>query len=352
MNSSIGRRAGLVAVAAGLSAVTGLAAPSANAAGPTPLMASFRSADTLRALEARLGADDTAGYYRDVATNRMVVTVTDEAAAEEVRATGAVARLVERSGAELVAAKTTLDRTVHIAGTTWGIDPVTNQVLITADSTVKGAGLDALKAAAAALGGAARIEYESGVLSTDQSGGDYMDNDASACSTGFNASGGGRTYIITAGHCTDGGGVWETYSGSRIGPTSRSDFPTNDFGAVQYDSTVTRPGDVNLSGTHRDITSAGDSYVGQAIERSGFKTGRRSGTVTAVNVTVNYSAGPVYGMVANNSCADPGDSGGPYLAGTVALGIHSGGSGTCASPGTEYYQPVKEALSTYGLSVY
>ncbi|MCX4515394.1 hypothetical protein OHA27_34770 [Streptomyces sp. NBC_01619] len=82
-------------------------------------MATLESADTLRALEARLGADDTAGFYRDAATDRMVVTVTDEAAAETVRETGAVARLVERSGAELTAAKTTLDRTVHIAGTTW-----------------------------------------------------------------------------------------------------------------------------------------------------------------------------------------------------------------------------------------
>ncbi|WP_328727182.1 S1 family peptidase [Streptomyces sp. NBC_00259] len=125
-------------------------------------MATLESADTLRALEARLGADDTAGLYRDAATDRMVVTVTDEAAAETVRETGAVARLVERSGAELTAAKTTLDRTVHIAGTTWGIDPVADQVLITADSTVKGARLDALKVAAAELGEAARIEYETG----------------------------------------------------------------------------------------------------------------------------------------------------------------------------------------------
>ncbi|HEU5270682.1 MAG TPA: S1 family peptidase, partial [Jatrophihabitans sp.] len=86
--------------------------------------------------------------------------------------------------------------------------------------------------------------------------------------------------------------------------------------------------------------------------RSGRTTGWRCGTIQAKNVTVNYAQGAVYGMTQSNACAEGGDSGGPLFNGTIALGLTSGGSGNCSSGGTTFFQPVTEALSAYGVSVY
>src|SRR5690348_7104715 len=80
------------------------------------------------ALQARLG-DRSPGAYHD-ATGRLVVTVTDNAAAETVRAAGAKARVVTRSAADLRAATGQLDRTAAVPGTAWQVDPATNQVLV------------------------------------------------------------------------------------------------------------------------------------------------------------------------------------------------------------------------------
>ena len=41
-----------------------------------------------------------------------------------------------------------------------------------------------------------------------------------------------------------------------------------------------------------------------------------------------------------------------YTSGGVALGLTSGGSGDCSSGGTTFFQPVAEALSAYGVSVF
>jgi S1-C subfamily serine protease len=79
----------------------------------------------------------------------------------------------------------------------------------------------------------------------------------------------------------------------------------------------------------------------------------RTGTVTALNVTVHYvGGGTVRQMIQTNVCAEPGDSGGPLYAGSIALGLTSGGSGNCQSGGTTFFQPVTEALGKYNVSVF
>jgi streptogrisin B len=94
--------------------------------------------------------------------------------------------------------------------------------------------------------------------------------------------------------------------------------------------------------------------VGTNVIRTGSTTGTRTGRVTALNATVNYGGGDiVYGMIQTTVCAEPGDSGGPlYGSNGVAYGLTSGGSGNCSSGGTTFFQPVTEALSAYGVSVY
>ncbi len=135
-----------------------------------------------------------------------------------------------------------------------------------------------------------------------------------------------------------------------LGTTSGSSFPNNDYGIVRYTNT-TIPKDGTVGG--QDITSAANATVGMAVTRRGSTTGTHSGSVTALNATVNYGGGDVvYGMIRTNVCAEPGDSGGPLYSGTRAIGLTSGGSGNCSSGGTTFFQPVTEALSAYGVSVY
>ena len=85
---------------------------------------------------------------------------------------------------------------------------------------------------------------------------------------------------------------------------------------------------------------------------SGSTTGVHSGTVQALNATVNYAEGQVRGLIQTNVCAEPGDSGGSLFSGNTAIGLTSGGSGNCTWGGTTFFQPVTEALSVYGVSVY
>ncbi len=303
----------------------------------------------------RLGSR-TAGSYLD-GNGQMVVTVTDEAAAEQVRASGAVPKFVARSGAQLQEATDALDRTARIAGTAWSVDPASNQVLVSVDSTVTGAKLAKIRAAVARLGDAARIESMSGSLSARIRGGDAIyAQGGGRCSLGFNVRNTAGTYsFLTAGHCTNIAANWYANSGqtSLLGSRTGTSFPGNDYGIVRFAAGVSHPGSVNLyNGSAQDITRSGNAFVGQAVKRSGSTTRVRSGSVTGLNATVNYAEGTVTGLIRTNVCAEGGDSGGSLFAGTTALGLTSGGSGNCTFGGTTFFQPVTEALSRYGVSVY
>jgi streptogrisin D len=343
------RRAAIALAAGTLVAGSLLGAPAAQAA---PAAA---APDAALSLSERLGAR-SAGTYFDSASGRMVVTVTDEAAADDVRAAGAVARLVSRSGADLAAVTAALDRSARIAGTSWFVDPVSNQVVVSVDSTVTGPRLATVERVTQRFGAAVRLERAPGTLSTTISGGHAIYGGGSRCSLGFNVrTSAGTQYFLTAGHCTNISSSWYANAShtTYLGPRAGTSFPGNDYGIVRYNSTVSRPGNVYLyNGTYRDITGAANPYVGQSVLRSGSTTGLRSGSVTGLNATVNYPQGTVYGLIRTNVCAQGGDSGGSLFAGNTALGLTSGGSGNCTSGGTTFFQPVTEALGVYGVAVY
>ncbi|SDJ94955.1 S1 family peptidase [Streptomyces indicus] len=290
--SGIARRTRLVAVTTGLVAAAALAVPSAN-------------------------ADEAATYSS--------------------------AQLTQASNAMLKA---------DVAGTAWNIDPKTNRLVVTVDSTVSKAEINEIKSAAGAQAGALKIERTPGKFSKLLSGGDAIYASSWRCSAGFNVRSGSTYYFLTAGHCTDGAGNWYTNSSrtTLIGPTAGSSFPGNDYGLVRYSNTaISHPGTVG----GQDITSAANATVGMSVTRRGSTTGTHSGSVTGLNATVNYGGGDiVYGMIRTNVCAEPGDSGGPLYSGTRAIGLTSGGSGNCSTGGTTFFQPVTEALSAYGVSVY
>jgi len=323
-------------------------------AGPAQA-APTRSALSAEAAAALAGELGSAGTYRDAASERMVVTVTTPAEAARVRDAGGVAVTVRYSAADLQAATERLNRDALIPGTAWSVDPTANQVVVTADPTVTGAKFDRLSRVAAPFGDQVRIERAQDVLSTLIRGGDAIYGGGSRCSLGFNVTDGTYSYLLTAGHCGNITSTWYANSSSTtlIGYVEGSSFPTNDYALIGYYNDIPRPGSVNLyNGTSRDITRAGNAYVGQSVSRSGSTTGLRSGSVQGLNATVNYQEGSVFGMIRTNVCAEGGDSGGSLFAGNTALGLTSGGSGNCRTGGTTYFQPVTEALSVYGMSVY
>ncbi|MGW4024732.1 S1 family peptidase [Streptomyces sp. NPDC005009] len=240
-----------------------------------------------------------------------------------------------------------------VPGTAWAVDSKTNRVLLTVDSTVSQAEINKIKQQAGDDAAAITVKRTPGKISKLIQGGDAIYASSWRCSLGFNVrSSSGAEYFLTAGHCTDGAGTWYSNSGrtSAIGSTAGSSFPGNDYGIVRYTGSVSRPGTANGV----DITRAATPSVGTTVIRDGSTTGTHSGRVTALNATVNYGGGDVVGgLIQTTVCAEPGDSGGAlYGSNGTAYGLTSGGSGDCTSGGTTFFQPVTEALSAYGVSVY
>lgn len=368
MTTRFNPKMALIAATAALgTALTLVGAPTSSASAPDPTSgakqsatetaradAAVREAAHARSVAREVGAKRTAGVWYDAQHGRMVVNVTTAAAAREVRRDGLTAHRVDHSTAELRAVTRTLDDRVSTAGTAWAIDPTADEVVVSLDSTVGDKADARITRLSDSFGDKARLEQIEGQLSTKVSGGQAIYGGGYRCSLGLNVVSGGTYYFLTAGHCTNLSGTWYADSGqtSVLGGTAGSSFPGNDFGIVQY-TTSPGAGDVYLyNGGYQDITSAGNAYVGQSVSRSGSTTGVHGGTVQALNATVNYAEGTVYGLIQTNVCAEGGDSGGSLFAGSTALGLTSGGNGNCAIGGTTYFQPVTEALSVYGVSVY
>ena len=346
---SVFRRTALTG-ALGLAVVAALAAPAAQTAPAAPSAAApaAATADVQSvALAKTLGAK-SAGSYVDSA-GKLVVNVTDQASAATVRVAGATPRLVARSAAQLAAVQASFLSAPRVIGSAWGVDPLTDQVVLSLPAGAKGAAVSGLKVAASRAGSAARIETLRAPVTQLISGGDAILTSTARCSLGFNVrNASGTNFFLTAGHCTNIGATWRTSAGALIGSRVATSFPGNDYGVVQYTGTVTAQGTVGS----QDITSAGTPAVGSTVTRRGSTTGIHSGTVQQLNATVVYPQGTVTGLIRTTVCAEPGDSGGSLYRGTVAFGLTSGGSGNCTSGGTTFFQPVTEPLSVFGLHVF
>lgn len=168
------------------------------------------------------------------------------------------------------------------------------------------------------------------------------------CSFGFHgADSGGGPVNITAGHCdpapaaagTDtAAGVYEWIPGrpygERLGGFRRSVFGGRDYAVVAIadgardrlaNNEVRVPGEGSLR-----VDGVATPVVGAPICKSGATTGFTCGVVREVDVTSRVSdqhrrtpAVELTGLFRTNACALPGDSGGPVLTGTKALGISS-----------------------------
>jgi streptogrisin C len=337
-------------------------------------------------LQATLGSAFAGSAY-DAKTGKLVVSVSDATRLDEVRAAGAVARLVKFSRAQLEAKKADLDvsagkakgagaqarrsggaRQASVAGmTSWYVDTTDNSVHVTVQ---KGKAKTA-KAALAKYGDAVTV-VESDLAPTPTArymdGGDNINNN---CSAGINLYSGSlaKGFLLTAGHCVSPSSYVYGQGGTYFGQTLESWYTSG------YDDALIRNDNAGFwwQGPWVDVNPADggvittrsytDAPVGTTVCKSGMTTKWTCGSITAKNVTITYTSGvTVYGLTRHNACVEKGDSGGANVSWTgsyAAEGVTSGASlrwdgyrDRCLSAfgqaNVSYYQPIADSLAYYG----
>lgn len=277
-----------------------------------------------------------------------------EAASTASRAAGEQSLVAAAKGKNPKNGKDKLDKAAKKAANSvgsWYVDDASATVVVETTNVADGQAFAAAAGATAEDGVQVKQVAEQPRLFFDLVGGQAIYNNGGRCSVGFSARSATASFVITAGHCTEGGGTWSGYNQTVIGPVASSDFPTDDFGSIRVNSTTTWVPTSQVQGT-TSVLGSTEAAVGASVCRAGSTTGYRCGTIQSKNATVNYGGGDVvYGLTRTNVCAEPGDSGGSFVSGRQAQGVTSGGSGDCTSGGTTYFQPVNEALTRLGLTL-
>ncbi len=284
------------------------------------------------------------------------VATTRAADADMIKARGAQPKVVTHNLMSLRTAKARLDKAAKTsepeATPVWYVDVRTNKVVLLsarpdgARKFVEQSGVEA---------GLVTVEESSVKPRTykDLRGGDaFYINDRARCSIGFSVKKGDQQGFVSAGHCGDPGDTTTGSDESPQGTFEGSDFPGHDYSWVATDDDWTARPVVNGYGDGEvSVTGDQEAIEGSSVCRSGSTSGWHCGTVQQRDTSVHYAEGTVTGVTRTNVCAEPGDSGGPFVSGTEAQGTTSGGSGDCDSGGTTYFQPVGPALDAFGLTL-
>jgi streptogrisin D len=367
------------AIAVGGVAALGAAAlllPNANASqtdakDAAPKVLKSADASDLASLIASQIGEAFGGAYYDASKQQVIINIVgnNSNVVNEIKKAGAVPRSVDNSMSKLTTAAKTLKTDATIPGTAWSIDPKTNQVQVTADSTVTGAKWAKLTSTVDSLGsGVATVKKSAGTFKTFVSGGDaiFAQTDAGGvrCSLGFNVTASdGAPAFLTAGHCGVAAKQWsDSQDGQPIATVDQATFPgAGDFSLVKYDDPNTQTAsEVNVgNGKTVQITQAADATVGQQVLRMGSTTGLHDGSVTGLDATVNFQSetdpggvDTVTGLIQTDVCAEAGDSGGSlFTQDGSAIGLTSGGSGDCTVGGETFFQPVTAALQATGATL-
>ena len=250
------------------------------------------------------------------------------------------------SGDRLTALSNAVERS-GVDGISWHVDSAAKRVVVTADTTVSAADFAALKRSAGADASAIRFERTPGVLRPLVSAGDAIYGSRYRCSLGFNVVKGSTYYFLTAGHCGKSEKNWYT-SSSRTHPHRPDDglqLPRQRLraGALRQPLAVAPRRVLRRRRVRRREGRPVTARRPASTPGRSPRSTRRSATRAAARSS---------GLIQTNVCAEPGDSGGPLYDGTQALGLTSGGSGDCSTGGTTFFQPVREAVNVYGVTVY
>ncbi len=195
-----------------------------------------------------------------------------------------------------------------------------------------------------------------------------------------------ETFVLTAGHCTAIGAEWFTDTHpltglKKIGPRRGLEFGLlGDYGAIEVEPTWLQAGDPPALAqmTHyldnglreaQNVLGEAASVQGGSFCKQGATSAEQCGVILRVNVLEIFLAEEpdtlvhIDGLVETDSCAEGGDSGGPYATlpnanGVDILGTEVGGlkenkcAGIlfCATCKT-FYEPIKTSLTGLGLAL-
>jgi streptogrisin C len=255
----------------------------------------------------------------------------------------------------------------HVPGVTgWGVAPVSNTVTVRVNRALAP---QSYLAGLAGLGDGVRIQdvtsapvQQSGTL---HPGDPWWPGGESNCSTGFPATdSSGAKVFVTAGHCTNdanqaaygASGQQNKLGTSNVGGTHSVNAHEGDMGMVSITESgwATSPAVNTWGGAAVTVAGSTEPLVGQAVCHSGNTSHWQCGKVTAVDQTIDYGSTVVDGLSTTTACSLGGDSGGAWLAGDKAVGLHSGGASSCSPGGADdqsIFQPVNEALSKWSLTL-
>lgn len=160
------------------------------------------------------------------------------------------------------------------------------------------------------------------------------------CSFGFNGTdASGRTVNISAGHCdpnriaagtqyaSEAFPLVNNQPGPRVGYFAKSVFGPRDYSIINIDDQAKYRFDNNSVrvpfNRSVNIDGVADPVVGAPVCKAGSTTGYSCGVVTSVNRNAVVSGQPMSNLFTTDICVLQGDSGGPIMTGTLALGITS-----------------------------
>ena len=337
--------------------------------------AAHHIADRLRG---RLGAA-YAGHWLTESSDQLVVAITEAWLAPAVRRAGAKPRLVRHSLADLNGHLDRLKRTPAVSASTdgahtWYVDIRNNRVVVegwsdraATEAFVRASGVD--PAFVTILMGS-RAPVSTRALNA----GDAIDVGAEKCSAGFaiqqtfNLS---VTGFLTAGHC---GGVGNRVKVSRfdVGVLVGDGFPNQnrDDAWVQFRNPADARNPVNTYGSGLlPVVGQQDPTLGQFLCLSGFQGRWNCGVVRDLGMSFELTdttngvrrLGRADNQVRTTACAAGGDSGGPWLAGNLAVGtqsgvqLFSGNQAPTRCPDTNVrsstFQPIRDTLTAFSLQL-
>ncbi|MGW1952897.1 alpha-lytic protease prodomain-containing protein [Streptomyces sp. NPDC001920] len=301
-----------------------------------------------------LGTHFAGAWVSGATSAELTVATTHSADVAAIESQGAKAAVFKRPLTDLQAVKKKLDSAARRVKTrdtpVWYVDVPTNRVVVQA--TRRPAATAFIKAAGVrGKGVSVRVSAQRPRLLADLVGGDaYYIESTARCSIGFSVTKDQQQGFASAGHCGDRGDSTAGSNRASQGTFQASTFPGKDMSWVAVNSDWTATPDVEgEDGQRTQVTGSVQALVGASVCRSGSTTGWHCGTIQQHDTSVAYSEGTVDGVTQTTVCAEPGDSGGPYVSGSQAQGVTSGGSGDCDEGGTTFYQPINPILSDFGL---
>ncbi|MFI6507055.1 S1 family peptidase [Streptosporangium sp. NPDC050855] len=306
-------------------------------------------------LSRNLGARFGGAWLRTKTASTLVVASTRATDIPQIVAAGAQAEVVPRSLAELSAIKAKLDATLPprpAVSSVRYVDVKRNKVVVlttepqVAENFVQASDVEQNAVVVLASSEAPQPLY-------DLVGGTaYYVGTASRCSVGFSVTKGVQTGFVTAGHCGGQGAATTGFNRLAQGVFQGSSFPGNDYAWVAVNNNwAAKPAVDNGQGGTVPVAGARIAIEGASVCRSGSTTEWHCGLIQQRDASVTYPQGAVLELTRTSVCAEPGDSGGSFIAIDQAQGVTSGGSGDCASGGVTYFQPIAEILTTYGLAL-